>query len=104
MEVFAVHFEDEPTKQSVRDEYQQDHHDYLQRCAARMVNAGVLHRDEGGSPVGGFWLVRGSSELSVRELIEADPFFVHGLRRTVRVWQFVSSLAVDDCADTGATL
>lgn len=104
MEIFAVHFEDEPTKQSVRDEYQLAHHDYLQKCTARIVNAGVLHRDGGGSPIGGFWLVRGSSELDVRELIEADPLFVHGLRRTVRVWRFVSSLAADDSTDTCATL
>jgi uncharacterized protein YciI len=100
VEVYAVHFEDEPSKQSVRDKYKQDHNEYLQHCAARIVNAGVLHRSDSASPLGGLWLVRGLNELDVRGVIEADPYFVHGLRRTVRVWRFVSSLAQDD---SGAT-
>ena len=92
MKVFAVHFEDEPDKQSVREEHQQSHHDYLRQCGERIVNAGVLHREGTATAVGGLWLVRGSSELDVRALIEADPLFVHGLRRTVRLWQFSPSL------------
>ena len=92
MKIYAVHFEDDPTKQSVRDEYQQGHRGYLQQCGERIVNAGVLHREGGNAPLGGLWLVRGASELDVRALIEADPFFAHGLRRTIRVWQFVPSL------------
>ena len=92
MKVYAVHFDDDPTKQSVRDEHQQAHDVYLQQCADRIVSAGVLHREGSKQPLGGLWLVRGSSELDVRGLIEADPFFAHGLRRTVRVWQFSSSL------------
>ena len=104
MEIYAVHFEDEPAKRSVRDEYQQAHLAYLQDCSARIVNAGVLHRDGSQSPLGGFWLVRGSSELDVRGLIEADPFFVHGLRRTVRLWRFVSSLAAAATGDTPTAL
>ena len=95
MKVFAVHFEDDPTKQSVRDKHQQDHYDYLQHCAERIANAGVLHREGSTAPVGGLWLVHGSSELDVRGLIEADPFFVHGLRRTIRVWRFSPSLTTD---------
>ena len=91
MKFYAVHFEDDPTKQSVRGEHQQEHEQFLQRCGERIVNAGVLHREGGATPVGGLWVVRGASELDVRGLIEADPFFVHGLRRTIRLWQFSPS-------------
>ena len=92
MNIYAVHFEDDPAKQSVRDEHQRAHHSYLQQCADRIVHAGELQREGSNVAVGGLWLVRGSSELDIRALIEGDPFFAHGLRRTVRVWQFSSSL------------
>lgn len=92
MNMYAVHFDDDPTKQSVREEHQQDHNAYLQACQERIVKAGVLHREGSEVVVGGLWLVWGKSELDARALIEADPFFVNGLRRTVRVWQFSPSL------------
>lgn len=93
MKLYAVHFEDDPNKQSVRDRHQQSHLGYLQDCGERIVDAGVLSREGSDAPLGGLWLVRGSSELDVRGLIETDPFFVHGLRRTVRVWLFSSSFS-----------
>ena len=92
MKLYAVHLEDDPTKQSVRAEQQESHQRYLRQCGERIVNAGVLHRDANSAPIGGFWLVRGSSELEVRGLIEADPFFVHEVRRTVRVWMYSPSI------------
>lgn len=93
MKMYAVHFEDDPAKQSARDEHQQSHERYLKQSGDRFVSAGVLQRESNDTAVGGLWIVRAESELDVRSLIEADPFFIHELRRTIRVWEFSSLLA-----------
>jgi uncharacterized protein YciI len=92
VKIYAVHFENDPAKQSVQVEQRQNHRSYLQRCGARIVSAGALHRDENAEAVGGLWLVRAHSELEVRGLIEEDPYFIHELRRTIRVWMYSPSL------------
>lgn len=89
--LYAVHFEDDPAAQFVRDEQQRAHDQYLSGCGERIVNAGDLSREGSHVAVGGLWIVRGNSELDVRGLIEADPYFTHGLRRTIRIWQFSPS-------------
>jgi len=91
VKIYAVHFENDPAKQSVQAQQRENHRSYLQRCGERIVSAGALHRDENAEAVGGLWLVRGSSELDVRSLIEEDPYFVHELRRTIRVWMYSPS-------------
>jgi uncharacterized protein YciI len=94
VKIYAVHFENDPDKHAVQAEQRENHRSFLQRCGDRIVSAGALHRDENAEPVGGLWLVRGSSELDVRSLIEEDPYFAHELRRTIRVW--MSSPSTDD--------
>jgi len=92
MNHYAVHFEDDPGKTAAREDQLEAHRAYLAACAGRVVNAGLLIRDGVSTPVGGWWLVRAASELDVRELVEADPYFVHGLRRSVRIWRYVPML------------
>ena len=89
--LYAVHFEDDPAAQSVRDEQSKAHEQYLRDCGERIVNAGGLHREGSQVVVGGLWIVHGNSELDVRDLIESDPYFTNGLRRTIRIWQYSPS-------------
>ncbi len=93
MKIYAVHFENDPARQSVHAEQRQNHRNYLQRCGERIISAGALHSDENAEAVGGLWLVRAQSELDARSLIEEDPYFIHELRRTIRVWMYAPSLA-----------
>jgi uncharacterized protein YciI len=92
MNHYAVHFEDDPGQLAVREAHLEAHKAYLSECSERLLSAGFLTRDGAGGPVGGWWLVRAASELEVRELVEADPYFVHGLRRSVRVWRYLPVL------------
>jgi uncharacterized protein YciI len=85
--MYVVQFEDDPSRQTVRDEHQQSHEHYLQQCGENVVNAGVLRRESSNTAVGGLWIVRANSELEVRAMIEADPFFIYELRRTIKVWE-----------------
>ena len=88
--MYAVHFEDDPAKDLVRLEHQQSHDEFLQRHPDQFVSVGVLNR-AGENAVGGLWIVQASSEIQVREIIESDPFFVHQLRRTIRIWEYSPS-------------
>lgn len=88
MSCYAVHFEDDPARDAVRDSCRASHLAYLAAHADRVLTAGALCREGSDVTVGGLWLVRAASELEARELIEADPYFENGLRRTVRVWRF----------------
>jgi uncharacterized protein YciI len=86
--IYAVHFENDPQSDELQRRHGESHLAYLARHTERIVAAGALGR-EGGAPGGGaLWLVRATSELEARELVEGDPFFVHGVRRTVRVWRY----------------
>lgn len=85
---FAVHLEDDPARADVRETYLQAHLDYLDRRGESVHVAGMLRPAGGDVAVGGLWLVRAASELEVRQIVEEDPFFVHRLRRSVRIWRW----------------
>jgi hypothetical protein len=92
MSCYAVHFEDDPARHAVRETWRKSHLAFLGAHADRVLAAGALCREGSDAPVGGLWLVSAASELQARELIEADPYFAHGLRRTVRVWRYEAAL------------
>ena len=97
MSCYAVQFEDDPARLAVRTQALDAHLAFLAAHADRVLTAGVLCR-EGGDAVGELWLLRARSELEARELVEADPYFVQGLRRTVRVWRYAEA-----CPGRGVT-
>ena len=89
MNHYAVHFEDDPGKATAREAHLEAHRAYLEGCADRLVSVGALVREGASAPVGEWWLVRAASELEARELVEADPYFVHGMRRSIRIWRYM---------------
>ena len=48
---------------------------------------------ESGEPAGGLWLVHADRQEAVRELIEADPFWPTGLRKSVRILEWTQVFA-----------
>ena len=83
-----MHFEDDPSAAGVRDTHAAEHRAFLHAAGRRLLAAGDLMREGAEAPVGSLWLVWAPSELAARELLEADPYFRHGLRRVVRVWRW----------------
>lgn len=81
--LFAVLFEDNADRAEARARHMADHLAFLEREAASVRAARPLL--EGGGGAGGLWLVEADDEPAVRRLIEADPFWPTGLRRSVRV-------------------
>lgn len=81
--LFAVLFEDDPTRADARDRHMAEHLAFLETHADRIRSAGPLI--ERGEGAGGLWLVEADAESAVRELIESDPFWPTGLRRSIRI-------------------
>lgn len=83
---FAVFFEDDATVSTdVRRERMGEHLAFLERHASRIEAAGPL-RSPDGQPVGGLWLVEAADPSEVQTLIEKDPFWPTGLRKSVRIF------------------
>lgn len=80
---FAILFVDNPERAAVRAQLMPDHLSFLTKNAAAILAAGPLA--EGGAPAGGLWLVEAADETAARALVEADPFWPTGLRKSVRV-------------------
>ena len=53
-------------------------------CHTRVNAAGPL-KDEAGQPAGGIWIVDADSADTARKLVEEDPFWPTGLRKSVNI-------------------
>jgi uncharacterized protein len=81
---FVVLFEDDAAKADVRPRLMPDHLAFLGRHAGTILEAGPLVEADGG-PGGGLWLVEAEDAAAVKALVEQDPFWPTGLRRSVRI-------------------
>lgn len=85
--LFCVLFEDNPDKKHLRQEHMSDHLAFLETLGPVVAGAGPLF--EGTSGQGGMWLIHAESAANVRKLIERDPFWPTGLRKSVRVLEWL---------------
>jgi uncharacterized protein len=82
---YAVLFEDNTDLGSdTRRRYMPAHLSFLERNASRIKAAGPLLASS-GDPAGGLWLVEADNLDVVDALVEEDPFWPTGLRRSVRI-------------------
>jgi uncharacterized protein len=82
---FAVFFEDDAAAGTdVRRQHMGEHLAFLQRHASKIQAAGPL-RSSDGQPAGGLWLVEAADSSEVQALVEDDPFWPTGLRKSVRI-------------------
>ena len=90
--IFAVLFEDNDDFAEMRPKLMPDHLAFLERNAAAIRAAGPLKDDE-DVPAGGLWLVTADSRAAVQALVEADPFWPTGLRKSVRILEWTQVFA-----------
>lgn len=82
---YVVLFEDNPgTGTEVRARYMPDHLAFLEKNPDCIEAAGPLFTAE-GSGAGGIWIVDADHEEKVKALVETDPFWPTGLRKSVRI-------------------
>ncbi len=86
--MYAVLLEDNASRADARAKFMLDHLSFLERNAAIIHAAGPLKDTADDAPAGGLWIVEADSPLAVQSLIESDPFWPTGLRKTVRVLEW----------------
>ena len=88
--IYAVLFEDEDTRADMRLKHMPEHLAFLERHAREIVAASPLMDATNDTPAAGgrLWIVNASTPRGVRSLIEADPFWPTGLRKSVRILEW----------------
>lgn len=82
---FAVFFEDNDDRADQRTAHMAAHLAFLEENAAALSDAGPLVDTADDRPAGGLWLVEADTPDAVRRLVETDPFWPTGLRKSVRI-------------------
>ena len=91
--IYAVLFEDNESHAGKRREHMSEHLAFLERNARCVAAAGPLTDTASGDPAGGLWLVTAEDAGAVRTLVEEDPFWPTGLRKSVRILQWTRVFA-----------
>ena len=89
---YAVLFEDDDAHADARDRHMSDHLAFL-RAAGAVLAAGPLRDAATQTAAGGLWLVEADAAEDVRALVETDPFWPTGLRKSVRVLEWTRVFA-----------
>ena len=84
---WVVVFEDTEEMLKVREAWEPAHLEYLGNHASEIVLAGGLRNAPAGHFVGGLWVLEVPSRERAVELVERDPYFLHGVRSyRLHVW------------------
>ena len=86
--IYAVFLEDDASRADARAKYMPDHLSFLERNASSIRAAGPLKDTASSASAGGLWIVQADSHQAVQSLIEADPFWPTGLRKSVRILEW----------------
>ena len=90
---YALLFEDNEKHADKRGQYMKAHLSFLTENAKAISAAGPLKNAAEGKPAGGLWIVEADSLAAVQALIEADPFWPTGLRKSIRVLEWTQVFA-----------
>ena len=85
---FIVLFEDNPAKADQRAKHMAAHLAFLEKSLTRVTAAGPLIDPASGAGAGGLWVVEAADAAQVRKLVETDPFWPTGLRKSVNILQW----------------
>ncbi len=91
--LFIVLFEDNPEKASMRLQHMKAHLEFLEKNSKNILGAGPLKEANIEGFSGGMWLVEADNAEQARELVEADPFWPTGLRKSAKVLQWAQVFA-----------
>jgi len=89
----VILFEDNATASpEIRQKYMPDHLRFLEKHASIIDAAGPM-MDESGQAAGGLWIVNTECFETAQRLIEEDPFWPTGLRKSVRILSWTQVFA-----------
>ena len=85
---YAVLFEDNDEFAHKRAEFMADHLQFLSDNADKIDAAGPMKDSTDGAPAGGLWIVEADNAGTVQTLVENDPFYPTGLRKSIRILEW----------------
>ena len=90
---YAVLFEDNDEFAHMRPKFMDDHLQFLSDNADKIDAAGPMKQARDGTPAGGLWIVEADTLDLVQTLVEADPFYPTGLRKSIRILEWTQVFA-----------
>ncbi|KIC11483.1 hypothetical protein RA19_05420 [Leisingera sp. ANG-M1] len=84
--IYCVMFEDAAGKEDLRQQHMAAHLEFLGACGLQVLGAGPLL--ETGTGSGGMWMVEAESQEEVQEMVQEDPFWPTGLRKSVPILEW----------------
>ena len=85
---YAVLFEDNDEFAHMRPKFMADHLQFLGDNSERIEAAGPMKDGKTQDPAGGLWIVEASGVGEVQALVEADPFWPTGLRKSIQILEW----------------
>ena len=85
---YAVLFEDNDEFAHMRPKFMADHLQFLGDNSDRIDAAGPMKDGASGDPAGGLWIVEADDARQVQDLVESDPFWPTGLRKSIRILEW----------------
>ena len=85
---YAVLFEDNDEFAHMRPKFMADHLQFLGDNGDRINAAGPMKDTKTLDPAGGLWIVEADNPEQVQALVEADPFWLTGLRKSIRILEW----------------
>ncbi len=89
----AVLFEDNDELAHMRPQFMADHLQFLADNSENIEVAGPMKDGHSGEPAGGLWVVDADSAEQVQALVESDPFWPTGLRKSIRILEWTQVYA-----------
>jgi uncharacterized protein YciI len=85
---YAVLFEDNDEFAHMRPKFMADHLQFLGDNSDKIEAAGPMKDGGTQEPAGGLWLVEADNHEQVQALVEADPFWPTGLRKSIQILEW----------------
>lgn len=82
---FFIETYDNPEHAHIRQDVYQEHLDYLEAIAPKLLACGAKLNDDGDKASGGVYLVDVETHVAAQQLIETDPFYRNGLFADVKI-------------------
>ena len=90
---YAVLFEDNDELAHMRPQFMADHLQFLADNSEIIEVAGPMKDGHSGESAGGMWVVDADSAEQVQALVENDPFWATGLRKSIRILEWTQVYA-----------
>jgi len=85
---YAVLFEDNDEFAHKRPQFMADHLQFLGDNSDKIDAAGPLKDAATQDPAGGLWIMEAEDAGQVQALVEADPFWPTGLRKSIQILEW----------------